>query len=61
LYLSPNIIREIKPRETTWAGHVAGIGEERKLCKVLVGKPEGKNHLKDQGIDGIKMDLTKIV
>jgi hypothetical protein len=25
-----------------WAGHVAGIGEERKLYKILVGKPEGK-------------------
>jgi hypothetical protein len=25
-----------------WAGHVARMGEERKLYKVLVGKPEGK-------------------
>jgi hypothetical protein len=25
-----------------WAGHVARIGEERKMYKVLVGKPEGK-------------------
>jgi hypothetical protein len=23
-----------------WAGHVARMGEERKLYKVLVGKPE---------------------
>jgi hypothetical protein len=28
------------------------MGEERKLYKVLVGKPEGKNHLEDQGIGG---------
>jgi hypothetical protein len=28
------------------------MGEERKLYKVLVGKPEGKNHLEDQGVDG---------
>jgi hypothetical protein len=28
------------------------MGEERKVCKVLVGKPEGKGHLKDQGVDG---------
>jgi hypothetical protein len=28
-----------------WAGHVARMGEERKLYKVLVGKPEGKNHV----------------
>jgi hypothetical protein len=25
-----------------WVGHVARIGEERKVYKVLVGKPEGK-------------------
>jgi hypothetical protein len=27
-----------------WAGHVACMEEERKVYKVLVGKPEGKNH-----------------
>jgi hypothetical protein len=25
-----------------WAGHVARMGEERKVYKVFVGKPEGK-------------------
>jgi hypothetical protein len=25
-----------------WEGHVARMGEERKVYKVLVGKPEGK-------------------
>jgi hypothetical protein len=28
-----------------WAGHVACMGEERKVYKVLVGKPEGKRPL----------------
>jgi hypothetical protein len=28
-----------------WAGHVARMGEERKVYKVLVGKPEGKRIL----------------
>ena len=28
-----------------WAGHVARIGEERGVYKVLVGKPEGKRPL----------------
>jgi hypothetical protein len=28
------------------------MGEERKVYKVLVGKPEGKNHLEDQGVGG---------
>jgi hypothetical protein len=25
-----------------WAGHVARIGEERKVYRVLVGKPKGR-------------------
>jgi hypothetical protein len=28
-----------------WAGHVAHMGEERKVYKVLVGKPEGRRPL----------------
>jgi hypothetical protein len=36
------------------------MGEERKLYKVLVGKPEGKNHLEDQGIGG-KMESEWIL
>jgi hypothetical protein len=28
------------------------MGEERKVCKVLVGKPEGKDQSEDQGVDG---------
>jgi hypothetical protein len=42
LYSSPDIIRQIKSRHMRWAGHVARMGEERKVYKVLVGKPEGK-------------------
>jgi hypothetical protein len=38
----PNIIRHIKSRRTRWEGYVTRIGEERKLYKVMVGKPEGK-------------------
>jgi hypothetical protein len=25
-----------------WAGHVARMGEDRKMYEVLVGKPEGE-------------------
>jgi hypothetical protein len=39
---SPDIIRQVKSRRMRWAGHVARMGEERKVYKVLVGKPEGK-------------------
>jgi hypothetical protein len=28
------------------------MGEGRKVQRVLVRKPEGKNHLKDQGVGG---------
>jgi len=33
-----------------WAGHVARMGEEKVW--VWVGKPEGRNHWGDLGVDG---------
>ena len=45
LYSSPNVVRVIKSRRMRWAGHVARMGEERRVCRVLVGKPEGKRPL----------------
>jgi hypothetical protein len=45
LYSSPDIIRQVKSRRMRWAGHVARIGEERKVYKVLGGKLEGKRTL----------------
>jgi hypothetical protein len=38
LYSSPNIIRQTKSRRMRWAGHVARMGEERKVYTALVGK-----------------------
>jgi hypothetical protein len=46
-----------------WAGHVARMGEDRKVYKVLVRKPEGKRPLgrpRRRWEDGIRMDLRKI-
>jgi hypothetical protein len=31
-----------KSRRMRWAGYVARMAEERKVYKVLVGKPEGR-------------------
>jgi len=52
LYCSPNIFRLIKSGRMRWAGHVARVGERRVVCRVLVGKPDGKRHLEDPGVDG---------
>jgi hypothetical protein len=63
LYSSPDIIRQVKSRRMRWAGHVVRMGEERKVYKVLVGKPEGKRPLGRPGRrweDGIRMDLREI-
>jgi len=35
-------VQVIKWRRKRWAGHVARMGEERGVYRVLVGKPEGK-------------------
>jgi hypothetical protein len=35
----------VKSRQMRWAGHVARIGEERKVYRVLVSKSEGKGPL----------------
>jgi hypothetical protein len=63
LYSSPNIIRQIKPMRMRWAGHVARMGEERNVYRVLMRKPEGKRPLgrpRRRWEDGIRMDLREI-
>jgi hypothetical protein len=63
LYSSSDIIRHTKSIRMRLAGHVARMGEERKLYKVLVGKPEGKRPLgrpRRRWEDGIRMDLREI-
>jgi hypothetical protein len=37
LYSLPNIVRVVKSRRMRWAGHVARMGEERGVNRVLVG------------------------
>ena len=45
LYSLPNIVRVVNSRRMRWAGHVARMGEDRVVDRVLVGKPEGKRPL----------------
>jgi hypothetical protein len=42
LYSLSNIVRVVKSRRMRRAGHVARMGEDRGVHRVLVGKPEGK-------------------
>jgi hypothetical protein len=46
-----------------WAGHVARMGEDRGVHRVLVGKPERKRPLgrpRRRWEDNIKMDLQEV-
>jgi hypothetical protein len=52
LYSPPNTIGVIKSRRMRWAEHVARMGEKTGACKILVGRPEGRHHLRDPGVDG---------
>jgi hypothetical protein len=63
LYSSPNIIRQIKSRRIRWAGHVARMGEERNVYRVLMRKPEGKRLFgrpRRRWADGIRIYLREI-
>jgi len=42
LYSLPNIVRVVKSRRMRWAGHVAHMGKDRGVHRVLVGRPLGR-------------------
>jgi hypothetical protein len=44
LYSSPIIIRIIKSVKIKWAGHLTRIGEKRNVNRILVRKPEERDH-----------------
>ena len=56
-------MRVVKSRRMRWAEHVARMGEDRDVHRVLVGKPEGKRPLgrpRRRWEDNIKMDLQEV-
>jgi len=60
LYSSPSLVRVIKSRGMRWAGHVARMGERRGVCRVKVGKHEGRRPLgrpRHRCEVNIKMDI----
>jgi len=63
LYSSPNIVRVIKSRRMRWARHVARMGDDRGVYRVLVGKLERKRPLgrpRGRWVDNIRMDLQEV-
>jgi hypothetical protein len=63
LYSLSNIVRVVKSRRMRWAGHVARMGEDRVVHRMLVGKPERKRPLgrpRRRWEDNIKMDLQEV-
>jgi len=63
LYSLPNIVRVVKSRRMRWAGHVARMGEDRGVQRVLVGKPKGKRPLgrpRRRWEDNTEMDLQEV-
>ena len=60
---SPNIVRVIESIRMRWAGHVARMGEERGLYRVLMGKHKGKRPLgrpRRRWVGSIRMDLHEV-
>jgi hypothetical protein len=63
LYSLPNVVRVVKSRQMRWTGHVARMGEDRGVHRVLVGKPERKKPLerpRSRWEDNIEMELQEV-
>jgi hypothetical protein len=48
LFVLLDTIRQIKSRRVRWVGHMGHIGEDRKVYKFVMGKPEQRNYSKTE-------------
>ena len=63
LYSLPNIVQVVKSRRRRWAGHVARMGEDIGVHRVLVGTSEGKMPMgrpRRRWDDNVKLDLREV-
>jgi len=63
LYSSPNIVRVIRSRRMRRTRHVARMGEERGVYRVMVGKTKGRRPLgrpRRRWVDNIRTDLQEV-
>ena len=63
LYSLPNIVRVIKSRRMRWVGHVARMGKDRGVYRVLLGETGGKEPLgrpRRRWVDNIRMHLQEV-
>ena len=63
MYLSPNILTEIKYIRLRWADHVARIDEGSSAFKILTGKPSGKGSLgrpRRRWTDNVTLEFKEI-
>jgi hypothetical protein len=52
LYSLPNIVQVVKSRRMRWVVHVARVGEERGVHRVLWGSQRERDHWGDPDVGG---------
>ena len=58
-----SLISQSKNSMSRWAGHVARMGDDRGVYRVLLGKPEGRRPMgrpRRRLVDNIRMDIQEV-
>ena len=62
-FTSGTVVFLVSSLSILWAGHLARMGEERGVCRFLVGKPEGRRPMgrpRRSWVDNIRTDLQEV-